>query len=180
MKSLVALSLLAICSAQAATFLYTPDGQLSQVDYGGDDRIHYVYDDSGNLTKSFGPTPLELWRYDNWLTLDSTGDASDSAVTNGINNLLRFGIGAATGDGLSSRTSAVDDGISTLTISWWERNDMPSFLLSLELETSPGVWMAYSGAPLALGTTGAYTEFSAAISYSGSAPAWRLSPTILP
>lgn len=171
------------CGALQAsvTYTYSPDGRIKSADYGGSSRITYSYDDAGDLISSKGPSPLELWRYSSFGTLDSIGLASDSAISDGLSNLLRFSIGAATGDGLSSRTTAVDDpGTTTLSISWWARNDMPTLSVQLEIEASPGVWATHSGSVTTVTTSGAYTQYEAEVLYSTSAPAWRLTPTLLP
>ncbi len=90
-------SVLAVSAAVAQTYTYDADGVLKHVDHGSTNRVRYAFDPGGNLLSVEGPTQLEVWRHQNFGTLDSEGAAADDAVTanDGVPNLVKYALGLA-------------------------------------------------------------------------------------
>ena len=98
MKFLLSTSLAAIAwiyQLSAQVFTYDADGILQTADFGGTSRIAFNSDSSGNLLAMRGPSGLELWRYENFGTLDPDGLAADNAspTNDGIPNIVKYAQG---------------------------------------------------------------------------------------
>jgi hypothetical protein len=90
-------SVLAVSAAVAQTYTYDADGVLRHVDHGSTNRVRYTFDPGGNLLSVQGPTQLEVWRHQNFGTLDPVGAAADGAVgaNDGVPNLVKYALGLA-------------------------------------------------------------------------------------
>jgi alpha-N-arabinofuranosidase len=90
-------SVVAVGAAVAQTYTYDADGVLRHVDHGSTNRARYTFDPGGNLLSVQGPTQLEVWRHQNFGTLDPVGAAADGAVgaNDGVPNLVKYALGLA-------------------------------------------------------------------------------------
>lgn len=97
LPKLIVISALAASSLAAQIYIYDADGVLKHVDHGSINRVRYAFDPGGNLLSVDGPTQLEVWRHQNFGTLDSEGAAADDAVTvnDGVPNLVKYALGLA-------------------------------------------------------------------------------------
>lgn len=164
----------------SANYFYSPDGQLTAADYGGAQGMVYSYDNSANLTAAALPTALEQWRLANFGIYFAEGDADNNAYHGGLTNLVRFGVGLSLADPLSLRASTTTTP-TNLTIVFWARNDMPNLSIGIDSSTDGGVtWIPVSGPHTSIQTIGAYTQWSADVPYTGTAPDWQMTAILLP
>jgi len=97
LAKVIVIGALAVGSLAAQTYTYDADGVLKHVDHGSTNRVRYAFDPGGNLLSVEGPTQLEVWRHQNFGTLDSEGAAADDAViaNDGVPNLVKYALGLA-------------------------------------------------------------------------------------
>ncbi len=88
-------SAMGLCSVCGQVFSYDADGVLQNASFGGTNRLSYTYDLAGNVTSARGPTQLDIWRHQNFGTLDPNGAAADNAspAKDGIPNLVKYALG---------------------------------------------------------------------------------------
>jgi len=134
--------LASVATIHGASYEYSADGQLVSADYG-EKKIWYQYDDSGNLSTVRGPSPLETWRKMTFGTFEATGAAADTAINNGVTNLLRFALGVPSGAMLDSRLQSAWSA-SGFDVTYWARSDMPTLPVTLEVSTDLVRWTPFT------------------------------------
>ncbi len=141
----------------AQNYTYDVDGVLRQVDYGATNRIRYSFDAGGNLLAVQGPTRLELWRYQNFATLDPSGAAADDAApaSDGVPNLVKYALGLD--PKLQSSQVNMSQLLRTPTgaeFYYWARTSDPNLIVTAQQSLDLKSWSTDSSGVAVVGTNG--------------------------
>ncbi len=151
MKFLLLTSFTAIAwiyQLSAQVFTYDADGILQTADFGGTSRIAYHFDSSGNLLAVRGPTGLELWRYENFGTLDPDGQAADNAspANDGIPNIVKYAQGISPDTPAQfSNSSEFRMTPSGLEFQYWARTNDQRLSVNVQRSMDLKTWTAEEG-----------------------------------
>lgn len=141
------LSLFLILGASAATFEYSPDGELKSASYGPATIRVYAHDNSGNLTQADGPSLLDTWRKQTFGTYVASGTAGNLATHNAVANLTRFALGLGLDSPMESRFQHATTAAGT-ELTYWAHSDMSGLTVILDSSTDLKTWSPLAGKQL--------------------------------
>lgn len=167
----IVIVLASVAALYGANYEYSVDGQLVSADYG-EKKIWYQYDDSGNLSTARGPSPLEFWRKSTFGTFDAAGPAADTAINNGVPNLVRFALGVTNGQMLEARFQSTPS-TNGIDVTYWARSDMPTLPVTLEVSTDLRTWTPFTGA-VQVGSETSYNLWRATLPTAQPRIFWRI------
>jgi hypothetical protein len=151
-------------TAWGQVYTYDADGILRHADFGGTNRLTYGFDLAGNLTSTRGPTQLEVWRHQNFGTLNSDGAAADHAspAKDGIPNLVKYALGLApsqpvVGTNLG-KLAKTQNGVE---FEYWARSGDQRLSVRVQRSADLSTWTTDNIATNIIGTNGSLNLFKA-------------------